>query len=66
MFRIVEHVTSDEKYECVILDISCMYSKISIGSVHSVDFSGFFLGIHYLYLMQPYNFVSNASMSGCN
>ena len=46
----VEHVIGEEKYEWEILKEVVMESKILVGRVCCAAFSGFFLGILWLYL----------------
>ena len=46
----VEHVIGEEKYECVMLNVSVMVFRRSCGSVCCDTFSGFFFVFCGLYL----------------
>ena len=46
---LIGHVTSDEKYECVMWKESMMCSRMSFGSVYCESLRGSFLGNLYLY-----------------
>jgi hypothetical protein len=44
------HVSGEEKYECVMLNVEKMWFKMGVGSVYYVFWEGSCLGIRYLYL----------------
>ena len=44
------HVTGDEKYEWLILNVVIRRSNIGVGIVYWARLSGSFFGIRYLYL----------------
>ena len=46
----VGHVTGDEKYEWLILNVVIRRSNIGVGIVYWARLSGSFFGIRYLYL----------------
>ena len=46
----VEHVTSEEKYDCEMLNVVVMESRMSCGRVCCDLLSGTFFGLLYLYL----------------
>jgi hypothetical protein len=48
--NLVGHVTGDEKYEWVILNVVIRRSSIGVGIVYWARWSGSFFGIRYLYL----------------
>jgi hypothetical protein len=60
-----EHVTSDEKYECIIWNELVRCSKMVFGSVYCENFRGSFLGVLYLYLWYSHiTYVSNGWVGG--
>jgi hypothetical protein len=48
--NVAEHITDDEKYECVIWKEFIRCSRMVFGSVYYENFKGSFLGVLYLYL----------------